>query len=281
MTRDRAHISAVPDETIVLDDLVGLATLDTTARPWLIVWANPAFASVLARGAGDLAGLALVDLVDDPDLAAALDGTADGPERTVRLAAGGHATVVLQLSPTGHDGRAVVVVRPAHTTPRAAMFDAVTGLASLALFREHLQLGLNRRAREGDDVAVVAVSASGFGSAWQESESGSLLQARMAERIEQIVRDADVLAARRPGGFLLLVIDPTDAVAAATLASERMLAAFDTPLVLSERLQPLDLHIGIGGPQPDDDPDRVVERADIALARAAKSGTNVYRIELG
>lgn len=198
----------------------------------------------------------------------------------MRLAVGGQAAVVVQLSPTGHDGRTVVVVRPAHTTPRAAMFDAVTGLASLALFREHLQLGLNRRAREGDDVAVVAVSASGFGSAWQASDSGPLLQARMAERIEQIVRDADVLATRRPGGFLLLVIDPNDAVAAATIASERMLEAFATPLVLSERLQPLDLHIGIAAALPDDDPDRALARADAALARAVSAGTNLYRVEL-
>jgi diguanylate cyclase (GGDEF)-like protein len=161
------------------------------------------------------------------------------------------------------------------------MYDPVTGLASLALFREHLQLALNRRSREGDDLAVVAISASSFGAAWQHNaESASLLQTRMAERIEQIVRDADVLAARRPGGFLLLIIDQTDAVAAATLASERMLGAFETPLVLSERLQPLDIHIGIGGAMPEDDPDRAISRADTALARAVQEGNNLYRVEL-
>lgn len=280
ISREHTHISAVPGE-IVIDDLVGLALLDTSVEPPRIVWANPAFSSVLSRGAGDIAGEDLDSVVDDPDLADALAAAREGSERTVRLAGAGNAAVVLQLSPTGERGRVLLVVRPAHSTPRAAMYDAVTGLASLALFREHLQLALNRRSREGDDLAVVAISASGFGTAWQRNaESASLLQTRMAERLEQIVRDADVLATRRPGGFLLLVIDPTDAVAAATLASERMLAAFETPLVLSERLQPLDIHIGIAGAVPEEDPDDAIVRADTALARAVQEGSNLYRVEL-
>jgi GGDEF domain-containing protein len=280
ISREHTHISAVPDE-IVIDDLVGLALLDTGAAQPRIMWANPAFSSVLSRGAGDIAGMALDTLVDGPELADALAAVAGGTERTLRMAGAGNAVVVLQLSPTGEHDRVLLVARPAHSTPRAAMYDAVTGLASLALFREHLQLALNRRSREGDDLAVVAVSAAGFGSAWQSNaESASLLQTRMAERIEQIVRDADVLSARRPGGFLLLVIDQTDAVAAATLASERMLAAFETPLVLTERLQPLDIHIGIGGATADDEPDHTIGRADTALARALQEGTNIYRVEL-
>lgn len=280
ISREHTHISAVPGE-IVIDDLAGLALLDTTVDPARIVWANPAFSSVLSRGAGDIAGSDLEDVVDDPDLADALAAASEGDERTVRLAGAGNAAIVLQLSPTGERGRVLLVARPAHSTPRAAMYDAVTGLASLALFREHLQLALNRRSRDGDDLAVVAISASSFGAAWQRNaESASLLQTRMAERLEQIVRDADVLAARRPGGFLLLVIDPIDAVAAATLASERMLAAFQTPLVLSERLQPLDIHIGIGGATPDEDPDQAIVRADSALARAVQEGHNIYRVEL-
>jgi len=279
ISREHTHISAVPDE-IVIDDLVGLALLDAGGAQPRIMWANPAFSSVLSRGAGDIAGMALDALVDSPELADALAAVAGGTERTLRMAGAGNA-VVVQLSPTGDRDRVLLVARPAHSTPRAAMYDAVTGLASLALFREHLQLALNRRSREGDELAVVAVSAAGFGTAWQRNaESASLLQTRMAERIEQIVRDADVLAARRPGGFLLLVIDPTDAVAAATLASERMLTAFETPLVLTERLQPLDIHIGIGGAAPDDEPDHTIGRADTALARALQEGTNIYRVEL-
>jgi GGDEF domain-containing protein len=161
------------------------------------------------------------------------------------------------------------------------MFDAVTGLASLALFREHLQLGLNRHARAGDDVAVVTVGAPDFAAAWQErTGAASVLQSRMGERIEQVVRDADVLAARRPGSFLLLVNDPSDAVAAATLVSERMIDAFATPLVLIDGLQPLTLAIGIGPSAKGDEPDHVIRRADRAYAAAAATAEpNVYRIE--
>jgi GGDEF domain-containing protein len=281
MSRDHTRIAAVPDETIVIDDLVGVAMLDTPGPAARIVWANLAFASVLGRGSGDLAGRRIDDVIDDPALAPALAEIVDGDERTVRLAPPGNAAVVLQLSPTGRDQAVLAVTRPVHSTPRAAMFDAVTGLAALPLFREHLQLALNRRARDGDDIAVVAVSAADFGAAWQEdADTPSLLQTRMAERIEQIVRDADVLAARRPGGFLLLVVDPNDAVAAATLASERILAAFQTPLVLSARLQPLNLHIGIAAALPEDDPDRAIARADAALGRAVRDGTNLYRVDL-
>lgn len=276
-SRDPMRLSPVADDTIVLDDVVGVAVLEAGRNP-TIAWANPAFSMLLARGTGSLAGTRLEGLVDDADLSAALVDIADGSERTVRLPAAGGA-IVLQLTPGPHD-QIVVVATPAHATPRAAMYDAVTGLASLALFREHLQLGLHRRAREGGDLAVVVVGASRFAAAWQQQEgAASLLQTRMAERIEQVVRDADVLATRRPGGFLLLVIDPIDAVAAATLVSERMLAAFEMPLVLSDRLQPLELSLGIAATGPEDTPDDVIARADTAYARAVAAGPNRYRIE--
>jgi GGDEF domain-containing protein len=275
-----ARLSAVSDDTIVIDDLVGLAVLDGVAQP-RVAWANPAFAALLAGGTGNVTGRRLDEIIDDRDVAAALAGVAAGGEQSVRAATSGGATIVVQLSSTGRDGQVLVAVRPVHTTARAALYDAVTGLASSALFREHLQLALNRRAREGDSLAVVAIGAAGFAAAWQEqAESAALLQTRMAERIEQVVRDADVLSTRRPGGFLLLVIDPTDAVAAAALVSERMLAAFETPLVLPDRLQRLDLHIGIGAALPTDEPDQVITRADAGLARAAGEGTNLYRVML-
>lgn len=276
-TRDHSRLSAVTDETIVIDDLVGVALLDAGAgRP--IRWANPALASLLGRPGDDLAGDGMDQIIADPDLVAALDDAATH-ERTVRLAPSS-GPIVVQLSPTAAGDQIVVVAHPAHATARAAMFDAVTGLASLALFREHLQLGLHRRARRGDDLAVLAIGARRFAAAWQQQGgTASVLQARMAERIEQVVRDADVLAARRPGSFLLLVVDPRDAVAAATLVSERMIDAFGLPLVLSERLQPLDLAIGIGASSPDDEPDDVIVRADAAHARAAAAGANRYRVE--
>jgi GGDEF domain-containing protein len=280
MRRDHQHLSAVGDDTIVIDDLVGLAVLEGTAPP-RVAWANGAFSTLLLPGGpGDATGRGLDELVDG-DVATALAGVAAGGEQSVRVATAGGATVMVQLSHTGLDDRVLVAVRPVHTTARAALYDAVTGLASLALFREHLQLALNRRAREGDGLAVIAIGAADFGTAWQEqAESAALLQTRMAERIEQVVRDADVLATRRPGGFLLLVIDPHDAVAAATLVSERMLAAFETPLVLSDRLQRLELYLGIGAALPDDAPDQVIARADAALSRAASEGTNLYRVAL-
>ncbi len=112
------------------------------------------------------------------------------------------------------------------------------------------------------------------------SRRPSVLQARIAERIEQVVRDSDVLAARRPGSFVLLVVDPADAVAAATLVSERMLAAFETPFALTDRLQPLALNVGIGAVLPGDDVDVAIARADTALARAVSAGPATYRILL-
>ena len=277
-TREQTRLSAVA-ETIVLDDLVGVAVLDGPTGDAAVRWANPAFAALLGRRSEELAGKLLDDVIDDPELDVALHSGDGRAERTVRLATAGGG-IVLQLSPTDED--VVVIASPAHATPRAAMYDAVTGLASLALFREHLQLGLHRRAREGDDLAVVTVGVPDFAATWQrQTGAASLLQTRIAERIEQVVRDADVLAARRPGSFVLLVIDPTDAVAAATLVSERMLAAFDTAFALSDRLQRLALNIGIAGVAADDDPDGVLARADAALAKAATAGTDTYRILLG
>lgn len=195
-THERIRLAAV---TIVIDDVVGLAVLAGDTAGASLRWANPAFASLLGRQTDDLPGRRLVDLVDDRDLATALAEPDRGRERTVRIATPA-GSVVLQLSPTDRD-EVLVVATPAHGSPRAAMNDAVTGLASLALFREHLQLGLHRQAREGDDLAVVTVGVPDFATSWQHVGSASVLQARIPERIEQVVRDSDVLAARRPGSF--------------------------------------------------------------------------------
>lgn len=277
-TREHTRLSAVSDE-IVIDDLVGVALLSGDTPDAEIRWANVAFATVLGVPAEGVTGRRIADVVDAGDLGAALRG--DGRERTVRLTTRA-AGVVLQLSPTAVDGEVVAVARPAHATPRAAMYDAVTGLASLALLREHLQIALHRRERNGDDVAVLIVGVPEFAAAWQsEAGAASLLQTRVAERIEQVVRDADVLAARRPGSFVLLVTDAIDAVAAATLVAERMLAAFETPFALTDRLRRLALAIGIAGVAPDDDADAVIARADSALARAESAGPDVYRVLIG
>lgn len=277
-THERTRLAAV-DETIVIDDVVGLAVLGDAPPGAQVRWANPAFAALLGHPHDALAGRRIDELVDDPELAAALGTTAPGRERTVRIATPS-GTIVLQLSPTDRD-ELLVVASPAHDSPRAAMYDAVTGLASLPLFREHLQLGLHRRAREGDDLAVVTVGVPDFATSWQRhAGAASLLQTRIAERIEQVVRDSDVLAARRPGSFLLLVIDSTDAVAAATVVSERMLAAFETPFAMADRLQPLALNLGIGAVLPDDDVDAAISRADTALSTAVAAGPATYRILL-
>jgi GGDEF domain-containing protein len=277
-THERTRLVAV-DESIVIDDVVGLAVLSGDTDRATLRWANPAFASLLGRQPDDLPGRRLVDLVDDRDLVTALAAPDRGRERTVRIATPA-GSVVLQLSPIDRD-EVLVVASPAHRSPRAAMYDAVTGLASLALFREHLQLGLHRRAREGDDLAIVTVGVPDFATSWQQhAGAASVLQARIAERIEQVVRDSDVLAARRPGSFVLLVVDPSDAVAAATLVSERMLAAFETPFALADHLQPLALNVGIGAVLPGDDVDVAIARADTALARAVSAGPATYRILL-
>lgn len=279
-SRDHTHLSAVEPETIVIDDLVGVALVESGGLAGTVGWANPAFTTLLGRAPGSVEGLPLQELLADADAGTADDDLRPLDERTVRLATEG-GSVVVQVSPIDRDGRVVVVVSPARGTARAAMFDAVTGLASLALFREHLQLGLNRRSRDGDDIAVVTVGAPDFATAWQErTGAASVLQSRMGERIEQVVRDADVLAARRPGSFLLLVNDPSDAAAAATLVSERMIDAFATPLVLTDGLQPLTLAIGIGPAADGDEPDHVIKRADRAYAAAAAAAEpNVYRVE--
>lgn len=277
-THERTRLAAVHD-TIVIDDVVGLARLAGDSDDAPVQWANPAFASLLGRPADDVVGHRLTELVDDPDVASALAAPAHGRERTVRVTTPA-GNVVLQLSPTDDD-RVLVVASPSHGSPHAAMYDAVTGLASLALFREHLQLGLHRRARDGDDLAVVTVGVPDFATSWQQQAgSASVLQTRIAERIEQVVRDSDVLAARRPGSFVLLVVDPSDAVAAATLVSERMLAAFQTPFALTDRLQPLALNVGVGAVRSDDEVDGAIARADAALGLAVSAGPATYRVLL-
>ena len=277
-THERTRLAAVHD-TIVIDDVVGLARLAGDGDDAPVQWANPAFASLFGRPTDDVVGRRLTELVDDPDAASALAAPAHGRERTVRVTTPA-GNVVVQLSPTD-DHRVLVVASPSHGSPRAAMYDAVTGLASLALFREHLQLGLHRRARDGDDLAVVTVGVPDFATSWQQQAgSASVLQTRIAERIEQVVRDSDVLAARRPGSFVLLVVDPSDAVAAATLVSERMLAAFQTPFALTDRLQPLALNVGVGAVRSDDEVDGAIARADAALGLAVSAGPATYRVLL-
>ena len=109
---------------------------------------------------------------------------------------------------------------------------------------------------------------------------GDALLTQVAERIEHHVRSDDVVA--RIGGDEFVVVLPgiTDLDAAHAVA-DKLLLAFDDPMLIADRRLHVTVSIGLALAYAGSDPDDLLARADAALLRAKTSGRARVEIEDG
>ncbi len=155
--------------------------------------------------------------------------------------------------------------------------DALTGLPNRTLFGTVLREACASTDRDG--LALLRVS---FGQIAELRADHGLatadaLIAAVAGRLQRTIRTGDVAARLRDGDFGLILA--AEDVAEAACAAQRVLDRLREPFEVSGSLLDLRVSIGIAhAPPAVIDPQTLMERAEIALARALAIGGSVFKI---
>ncbi|MGD1065671.1 MAG: EAL domain-containing protein [Vulcanimicrobiaceae bacterium] len=162
---------------------------------------------------------------------------------------------------------------------RMARFDVLTGLPNRRLFIEALEKAISRRNRYGEGFAVLYLDLDHFKDVNDTlgHPVGDVLLQRVAERLQENVRDIDTISRFGGDEFAAVAIDIRDPSDAAALA-EKLVRALDRPFDVEGRLIQTGTCIGIAvyGPESPD-AEALLSHADVALYRAKADGVGTYR----
>ncbi len=157
---------------------------------------------------------------------------------------------------------------------RAALEDALTGLASRTLFLELVARGIQRLRRHPDTrFAVLYVNFRRFHLINDSlgHELADRLLAAAARQLKESIRPTDV-AARIAGDEFAVLLDGLSELTDATRVAARMVAKFEQPLNTDGRDVYLTPTVGISVSQAGvDDPQQYLKDASLALHRARAS----------
>ncbi|WP_433717597.1 putative bifunctional diguanylate cyclase/phosphodiesterase [Actinoplanes sp. CA-051413] len=153
-----------------------------------------------------------------------------------------------------------------------AYHDALTGLASRALFRERTLEALARDPA-GCGVAVLLLDLDGFKEINDSlgHAAGDALLVQIAARLRTAVRDGDTVA-RFGGDEFGVVIESPTARADAESVAGRIAAALEEPVRVGERDLRVAVSIGLACGTDAGDIDQLLRNADLAMYRAKAAG---------
>jgi diguanylate cyclase (GGDEF)-like protein len=158
-----------------------------------------------------------------------------------------------------------------------ARHDALTALPNRLRFREHLEHVLSRPRPRGD-VALLYLDLDRFKAVNDTlgHAAGDDLLRQVAQRLQQLTRDGDLIARLGGDEFAVIQVDGHQPSAAATLA-RRLVNLLSAPFaVLGERVE-IGTSIGIVlASETGSAPDELLRNADIALYRAKAAGRGTW-----
>ena len=159
---------------------------------------------------------------------------------------------------------------------RLAFYDPLTGLANRRLFKDRLDIALKQAQRERYTLALLYLDLDRFKAVNDDygHEVGDELLKEVALRLQQTLRESDVIA--RIGGdeFNILLPDIADGAAAEHVA-DKILAAVVQPFVTGDIRLEVSASIGLTL-YPDDavDAKQLIKNADVAMYRSKAQGRN-------
>jgi len=162
---------------------------------------------------------------------------------------------------------------------RLALHDRLTGLPNRTLLHDRLGQQLAHARREGSMVAVLLLDLDSFKDVNDAlgHPLGDRLLCTVAQRINTVVRATDTLA--RLGGDEFLLVQPQVRRSADVITlADKILATVATPLDLAGQELQISTSIGVAlFPQDGQDPDALLQHAELALYRAKAQGRGQYR----
>ena len=172
---------------------------------------------------------------------------------------------------------AALVPTPADQRLPGVERDALTGLPNRALFGAVLREACGSTDRDGLALLRVSLGEIAALRADHGLATADAVVAAVAGRLRRAIRTGDVAARLHDGDFGLILA--SEDVAEAACAAQRVLDRLREPFEVSGSLLELRVSIGIAHvPETLVDPDKLMERAEIALARALAIGGSVFKI---
>jgi diguanylate cyclase (GGDEF)-like protein/PAS domain S-box-containing protein len=155
-----------------------------------------------------------------------------------------------------------------------ALHDALTGLPNRTLFHDRVQQSLEHARRGAQPLAVLVMDLDSFKDVNDTlgHQSGDALLQRVGSRLQDGVRACDTVA-RLGGdefGFLLTDVDRFGTAA----LIERIQATLADPFVVDDHILQVEASLGVAlHPQHGEDVDQLLQRADVAMYAAKRTGT--------
>ncbi len=279
-----------------VSDLIVVVDPDGTIR-----YLSPAVSRTLGHDEGQLEGSNVLELVhpdDRPDDLPALAQPTDqgiGSPIVLRMAASDGSwrhleTIVTDLTLNPAIGGVVLNARDvtervmaARELANRAFTDPLTGLPNRVRLLDRLESLMEDNDADADaDAEGVGVAAPVIALVCDIDEfkplntvvgspGGDAVLREVADRLAATVEAPATLARLGGASFVVVMAGPTDVMAAMRLAN-RIRSAVGAPISLDGRQVELSLSVGIAEGVVDDDPERLIQRAEQAMARARHDG---------
>ncbi len=163
---------------------------------------------------------------------------------------------------------------------RRASTDELTGMLNRAAVMDALEQAMDRARRGGEPLALIMADLDHF-KVVNDSYGhrvGDRVLRDVGQRIKSGLRGFD-LVGRYGGEEFLAILSGASLETAGRIAERVRRRVGDTPLNLAGLRLGVTLSQGVAQLQPDDTPERFIERADRALYRAKADGRNCVRLE--
>lgn len=160
-----------------------------------------------------------------------------------------------------------------------AMYDDLTGLANMRLFREVCFTSIARAKRKGHESSILFIDIDGFklvNDTFGHKAGDEILQ-QLGQEIKHCVRESDSVA-RFGGDEFVIFLDETSEEKAAEV-SEKIINQLAHPFWLDADSVKLGVSIGISiYPRDGADINTLIKRSDEAMYLAKKEGKSTYRL---
>jgi diguanylate cyclase (GGDEF)-like protein/hemerythrin-like metal-binding protein len=190
---------------------------------------------------------------------------------TTGAAPGGAALIVLVTDVTARR-------RAEKQLSYLAFLDPLTGLANRALFLDRLRDTLVAARRDRRVSAVLMCDLDGFKQINDRHghDAGDAVLRAVARRLESAVRDSDTVA-RLGGDEFAVVLAKVASREQVAIVTERMVRAFDEPILVGDVPCKVGISIGIAThPEDASEVDAMITRADAAMYESKRAGKNRY-----
>jgi diguanylate cyclase (GGDEF)-like protein len=170
-------------------------------------------------------------------------------------------------------------VRLHEEAQRLSLTDPLTGLFNYRYLRESLRRELERAARFGRDLAIVALDLDHFKDVNDTygHAVGDIVLTEVARRIRAVTREVDV-AFRRGGEEFVILLPETDAAGGGALARRLAAEVRQSPVFTRDHAISVTVSIGVAVfPEHGANGSAVLEAADRALYAAKAAGRDACR----